>query len=170
MVDGYDVNMSPLILIAVIGLLPLILFVVLRVKPLYLFVSIVSGYFNVEFLGATVQLMLGSVIKVNNVTVFINVALLLLPLVITLFLMRKTLSTSSLPFQFILLVANSLLVAAFLVPLLTPGVQGTFYLTQPGSVLRQSNDVLIPAIAGMHVLVMWIMRPRHDDHAKHKGH
>lgn len=162
--------MSPTIVLALIAGLPLVLMAVLRVKPLYVFVSIVCGYFASEFLGEVAALTLGSVLHVGSVGVITRLFLLLLPLVVTLFLMRKTLSTASLPFQFILLAADSLLLATFLVPLLTPGVQASLYSTSIGNVFRQAHDVLITSITGLHVLVMWIMRPRHDAHGKHKKH
>ncbi len=158
-------------LLALIAGIPLVLTIILRIKPLYLFVSIVSGYFGSQFLGDPAELMLRSFIHISNLAIICRVGLLLVPFIITLFLMRKTLSAAALPFQFILLVANSLLLATFLVPLLTPGIQGTIYMTNPGNIFRQSHDVLIPAIAGLHVIVMWIMRPRHEEaHAKHKRH
>lgn len=162
--------MSPTILLALIAGLPLVLTAALRVKPLYVFVSIVCGYFASEFLGEIASLTLGSVLHVSNIGMITRLFLLLLPFIITLILMRKTLSGASLPFQFILLAADSILLATFLVPILTPGVQGAIYSTNIGNVFRQAHDVLITSITGFHVLVMWIMRPRHDGHGKHKKH
>ncbi len=163
--------MSPLIILAIIGLLPLVVFVLLRVKPLYLFVSIVSGYFGEQFLGDPAELILHTLVRINHLDIIIRIIILLLPLLVTLFLMRKTLSTNSLPFQFSLLVANNLLLATFLVPLLTLGTQGAIYSTHAGDILRQAHDLVITGVAGLHVLVMWIMRPRPDDvHSKHKKH
>lgn len=162
--------MSPTILLALIAGLPLVLTAALRVKPLYVFVSIVCGYFSAEFLGDMAALMMGSVIHISNIGVITRLFLLLLPLAVTLFLMRKTLSTAALPFQFILLVADSLLLATFLVPLLSPGLQASLYSTNAGNIFRQAHDVLINSVTGLHVLVMWIMRPKHDTHGKHKKH
>ena len=162
--------MSPTILLALIAGLPLVLTVALRVKPLYIFVSIVCGYFASEFLGEVASLMLGSIIHIGNIGIITRLVLLLLPLAITLFLMRKSLSAAALPFQFFLLVADSLLLATFLVPLLTLGMQNAIYSTNAGNIFRQAHDVLITSIAGLHVLVMWVMRPKHDAHGKHKKH
>ena len=163
--------MPPLILLIIIGLLPLVLFCVLRVKPLYLFVSIVSGYFGVEFLGDSAELILRSLLHINHFDVLIRLVILLAPLTATLILMRKTLSTASLPFQFVLLFANSLLLTTFLLPTLTPGVQSAIYSTHAGNILRQAHDVLITAVTALHVIVMWVMRPRHGTHhGKHKRH
>lgn len=164
--------MPSLVLLGLIAGLPLILMVVLRVKPLYLFVSIVCGYFWAEFLGYPAELMLGSMIHVRYLSVIIRLVLLLIPMAVTLLLMRKTLTTRALPFQFGLLLADSILLATLLLPLLTPGVQGSLYGTGPGNVFRQGHDIVIPAVSAIHVLVMWFMRPRHHDdmHGKHKKH
>lgn len=96
-----------------------------------------------------------------------QVALLLIPVILTLTLMRKTLSASALPFQFILLASDSLLLAIFLVPLLTPAMQSTIYQTPAGNIFRQAHDVSIAAIAGLHLLVMFFMRPKlHGKHGR----
>lgn len=159
--------MPPLILLAIITGSPLVLAVLLRVKPLYLFVSIVTGYFWAQFLGDSGELVLRSFIQVPHPEVTIRLVLLLAPVILTLLLMRKTLSASALPFQFILLVTDSFLLATFLMPLLTPGIQGTIYQTNAGGIFRQSHDVAIAAVAGVHLLVMFLMRPKH--HGKRGG-
>ncbi len=157
--------MPPLIILAIITGLPLLLAILLRVKPLYLFVSLVTGYFWAEFLGDSAGLLVGTFTNVSNTDVITNVFLLLIPVLLTFILMRKTLSAASLPFQFILLVADSLLLATFLLPLLTPGLQGSIYLTDAGNIMRKSQDIIIVTVAGMHLLVMFLMRPK--SHGKH---
>lgn len=161
--------MSPLITLGLIVGLPLLLFIVLRVKPLYIFVSIVTGYFLMSLLGDTAALTFGSMIRSSNSDTMIKLALLLLPLILTLFLMRKTLSAAAIPFQLILLVANALMLAEFVVPLLSPGTQHAIYNTQIGSIFKQASDLIIAGAAVLHVIVMWIMRPRHHGEHGHHG-
>lgn len=156
--------MPPIILLAVITGLPLALAVLLRVKPLYLFVSIVTGYFWVQFLGDTAELIVQSLVQISHPDITVRLGLLLLPVAFTFLLMRKTLSASALPFQFILLVADSLLLAAFLIPLLSAGTQGAIYQTHAGVIARQAHDVSIAGVAGLHLLVMFLMRPKHGKH------
>jgi hypothetical protein len=157
--------MPAIVLLGLLIGLPLILLTVLRVKPLYIFTSVVTGYLWVQFLGDPAELMLQSMTHVQYPGVVARLALLLIPIVLTLLLMKHSLSPSALPFQFFLLVANSLLIATFIIDNLPGGTQASLYATNPGNVLRQANDVLIAGIAGLHVLVMWIMRPRgHDQH------
>ncbi len=120
-----------------------------------------------QFLGSTSELIVSSVVHISNSTIVTNVGLLLLPVLLTFLLMRKTLSASALPFQFILLVADSLLLAMFVLPLLSGGVQGAIYQTHAGNVFRQAHDVTIAAVAALHLVVMFIMRPKL--HGKHRG-
>lgn len=166
--------MSPLILLGLLAGLPLLLFVILRVKPLYLFVSVMTGFVWVQYLGEPADLTLRSISNIPNPAEVARIGLLLIPLIITLFLMRKSLSASALPFQFFLLVANSLLLATLLINELPAGVRTDIYNTPEGNIVRQANDVLIAGVAGLHVLVMWTMRPKHHDahghHGKHKKH
>lgn len=161
--------MPPLILLGLITGIPLLLFIVLRVKPLYIFVSIVTGYFLTTMLGDAAKLTVGSLVRSSSSDTMVQIALLLLPLIITLFLMRKTLSAAALPFQLILLIANALMLTEFILPLLPAGTQQAIYATQFGSILKQAHDVLIAGVAALHVLVMWIMRPRHHGEHGHHG-
>ncbi len=142
----------------------------MRVKPLYLFVSIVTGYFWAKFLGETTELTIRSTVHVSNPEVVAQVGLLLIPVFLTYLIMRKTLSTAALPFQFFLIVADSLLLATFLIPLLTAGTQGSIYETYAGSLVRQAHDVIIAGVAGLHLLVMLVMKPKTHGKRKHKRH
>ncbi len=160
--------MPPLIVLAVIAGLPLLLSVLLRVKPLYLFVGIVTGYFWVQFLGSTAELVVSSMVHISNTTAITNIGLQLLPVLLTLLLMRKTLSASALPFQFVLLVADSLLLTMFILPLLPAGVQGAIYQTHIGSLFNQAHDVTIAAVAALHLTVMFLTKPKlHGKRGKH---
>jgi hypothetical protein len=160
--------MSPLIILGSIVGLPLLLFILLRVKPLYLFTSIVTGYFLMTLLGDTAELTFSSMVHTANSDTIVKLGLLLIPLLITLFLMRKTLSAVALPFQLILLIANALLLAEFVVSLLPPGTQHAIYVTKFGSIFKQASDLVIAGVAVLHVIVMWIMRSRyHDEHGHH---
>lgn len=161
--------MSPLILLGLLAGLPLLLFVLLRVKPLYLFVSIMTGFVWVKYLGEPADLMVRSISNIANPAEVARIVLLLIPLVLTLFFMRKSLSASALPFQFFLLVANSLLLTTLIINELPAGVRTDIHNTPEGNIVRQANDVLIAGVAGLHVLVMWIMRPKHHDAHGHHG-
>jgi hypothetical protein len=163
--------MPPLILLGLITGLPLILSVLLRVKPTFLFVSIVTGYFWAQYLGESAELTIRSLVQISHPEVVVPVGLLILPVALTLLFMRKTLAASALPFQFIVLVADSVLLMSFLLPLLTPGIQGAIYQTHAGSIIRQAHDINIAAVAALHLVVMFITKPAHHGkghHSKHK--
>lgn len=161
--------MDSLILLGLLAGVPLVVFTILRIKPLYLFVSLMTGYIWVLYLGEPADLTLRSLMRVPHPDSVARIALLVLPLLITLLLMRRTLSTSALPFQFFLLIANSLLLAVLVINYLPNSVQISLYSSNAGNVVRQANDVLIAGVAGLHVLVMWLMRPRNHDAHGH-GH
>lgn len=162
--------MTPLIALAATVGLPLVLLTLLRIKPMYAFVSIVTGYFWVQYLGDSAELALRSFVHISSPGIVIRLVLLFLPLLLTLILMRKTLSASALPFQLILLLANSILIATFLIPLLSTGMQNSLYQTQVGNILRQSHNIIIATVAGLHLLVMYIMRPNKHDSPGHSKH
>lgn len=158
--------MTPLILLILMFGLPLFLVTVLRINPLFLFVSIVSGYLWSLLLGDTTELVVGSLIQTSHTDVISRVGLLMVPFVLTLLFLRKTLSTSALPFYFTLLVMDSLLLVTLLLAMLTPGVQGAIYQTHLGDTLRQAHDLIIAGVAAMQLVVMYVFRPR-SKHSKH---
>lgn len=165
--------MNSLLLLGLLFGIPLLLLTVLRIKPLYAFVSIMTGYVWAQYLGDPAELILRSGFRVPSPDLAARIGLLLIPVVITLLLMRKSLSASALPFQFFLLVANSLLLTVLIADSLPTDVQRQLYQSNAGNVVRQSGDVVIAGVAGLHVLVMWIMRPKHHDthgHGKKKRH
>lgn len=159
--------MPPLILLGLLIALPLLALVWLRVKPLFVFVSIVTGFFWTEFLGEPAELTLRSMVQVSHPEVVIRLVLLLAPLILTLLFLNKSLAAGALPFQFVLLVADSLLLAALLVPLLTLGVQGAIYATHGGSIFRQAHDVIIAGVASVHLIVMYFSG-KPAGHRKHR--
>lgn len=161
--------MSPLILLAVIAGLPLLLSIVMRVKPLYMFVGIVTGYFWMFFLGESAELTLRSLVRISQPDVVIRLALLLIPVILTLVLMRKTLSSSALPFQILLLIADSALLASFIIPILSAGTQNAIYQTKIGNIFALAHDDIIAIAAGFHLIVMFFMRPKphHGKASKH---
>lgn len=160
--------MPPIVSLGLLAGVPLVLLTILRVKPLYLFTSVMTGYLWVQFLGEPAELMLQSLTSLQSADVIARLLLLFLPVVLTLILLRHSLSTSALPFQFFLLVGNALLIAILVINNLTPAVRDSLYATEPGNILRQAGDVMIAGIAGLHVFVMWIMRPKNND--GHGGH
>lgn len=156
-----------MIIVSLLFGVPILLNVGLRVRPTYLFISIVTGYLLATYFGDSAELAFGAFVHVANPGVVIRIALLLLPVVLTWLFMRGTLRASAVPVQLVLLVANGILLVSFILPLMTHGMQQSIYSTNIGNNLRRASDVVIPAVAGLHCLFMWIGRPRH--HEKH-GH
>lgn len=159
--------MSVLIILGLLAGLPLILSTLLRVNPLFMFVSIVSGYLWVQFLGETTELIIQSFVQVQHIDVVARVILLLLPLLLTFIFLRKTLSVSALPLYFGLLVMDSLLLVTILLPLLTPGFQDSVYATQSGETLRSGHDLIVSGVAALHLVVMYVLRPKSQSSKKH---
>lgn len=160
--------MSPLIILALLFGLPLLLMTILRINPLFVFVSLVTGYLWTQLLGDSSALVVSSVMQGSNSDYIARVGLLLLPFILTLLFLRKTLSKSALPFYFTLLVMDSLLLVAMLLPLLSPGLQGSIYQTSAGDTLRQAHNLIIAGVAAMQLVVMCVFRPRSKSSKHHK--
>lgn len=155
--------MTPLILFGLIVGLPFLISLILRIKPLFLFIAIITGYFWATFLGESAELVLRSMVHVNNPDVIIRLVLFLLPIIFTALFMRGSVAAAALPFQLALILGNSLLLATFLIEFLTLGVQQAIYENPIGSVFHQSHDVGIAAIATLQLGVLFFSKPKHHD-------
>lgn len=158
--------MTPLIILSAILGLPMILALLFRVRPMYLFIAIVTGYFWAQFLGDSAEVMISSFVHVPSPHMAVRLLLLLLPVILTMLLTRKSLTSAALPIQFLLLIADSVLLATFIVPILSAGLQSTIYSTPIGGAFRQSHDIIVSAVSGIFVLAMILMRPK--PHSKHR--
>lgn len=159
--------MDALIILGLLAGIPLLLSTLFRVNPLFMFVSILTGYLWVQFLGESAELIMRSFIQLENIDAVARIVLMLLPVVLTFLLLRKTLSASALPLYFGLLVMDSLLLVTILVPLLTPGVKESIYQTNAGYTLKNSHDLIISGVAALHLVIMYILRPKSHSSRKH---
>lgn len=154
--------MTPLILVIICLTLPLLLAVVFRINAVLLFLSIAIGGLLARHLGEDAAWVLATFIKDPNLQAYTNIALLLLPVGLTYFLLKKTLVGSKIVLQFIPLVLVSLMIGSLVISYLPGGMQSEVYQTEVGKVVKQATDVLIAGTAIMIMLLAWFtLREKH---------
>ena len=161
--------MDSLILLAVIAGLPVLLALFLRVSSVFLFLSVAAGSLLVTYVGDDAGLALTMIIRGQNTTLIAQFGLQLLPVVISLLFLRKTLPKSKVLLHLPAIVATGLALAALLLPYLDSKVQQQIYANYYGNILRESQDVVVAGAALLVLMIMWTTY-RHKDDKKSKKH
>jgi hypothetical protein len=161
--------MMPLVLFCAIVGLPIILGLLLRINSALLFLALASGALLQQALGDSTELALATVVKDAPVSVIADIGLLVLPLVLTLLFLRKSARKSQVLLQVLPLVAVGAAFAALLVPLFPSAMQSQIYGLSFGSVIRQSQDLVIAIAVGLNLLFAFKAFKYHEDskHGKH---
>jgi hypothetical protein len=155
--------MNPLIIAGALAGIPVLLALVFRVSAVFVFLSVAAGGLLVQMVGDDANLAAGMVVHTGNIQMITNFVLLLLPLVLTLLFMRKTLPTSKLPLHIVPLVATSLALAILALPLLPSQMQQQILNGPHGDTIDDVKDVVVAGAAVMTLLLTWLTG-RHKEH------
>lgn len=158
--------MLPLIIIGAIVLIPVLLALIFRVHALFLFVGVCVGYFLQFSLSDDVDLALATIIKGSDSVVVARLVLLALPVLLTLFLLRKTAGKSAL-LQFAPLVLTGCLLAVIALPLLPSATEQAIYDSAYGSNIKGAQDLVLAAASVSNMILMWALFKQGADHKKH---
>ncbi len=153
--------MIPLIVFGAIIVAPILLALIFRVHAVYVFMSICAGYFLQFALGDDVDLAFATVIRGSDSIVIARLVLLALPLVLTLFLLRKTIGRSAI-FQIVPLIFSGMFLAVLVLPLAPPGFADSIYDAQFGGNIKRSQDLVMAAAVISNIVLSWML-------FKHKG-
>lgn len=160
--------MMPLIILAVLAGLPILLSIIFRVNAIYLFLSLLAGDILVKFLSDDVALALAMISRSTQVPMITQLTLLLLPVVMTIFFLRKSIPASKFVIHLLPLILTGLSIAVLALPLMTSGTQGAIFATPAGNLLRLTQDLIISVTAIMTLLLVWISnRQPHGKHGRH---
>lgn len=148
-------DIAPIVLFAVLAGLPVINAVIFRVSAIFLFTSIAVGNFLVLYLSDDVILALNVFSKDKNIPMIARLTLLLLPVILTLFVLRKSLAKSKLLLHILPIIGCGLSVAVLAVPMLPSEVQGQLFGLPSADVFKNSQDLIISITAIMVLILMW---------------
>lgn len=158
--------MVPLMVFGAIIVVPVFLALVFRVHAVFVFMSVCAGYLLQMALSDSVDLVLATLIKGSNSVIAARVGLLALPVILTLFLLRKT-QGRSVVFQFIPLIFSGMLLANLLLPLLTPGFSQNIYNSAYGDSIRNSQDLITAVAVVSNLALAWTLFKTKTHRGKH---
>lgn len=160
--------MIPLIIIGLIVVLPIILALMRRVSSVLLFASLMAGALLLKFLGDDIGLAANAFIKGAQGPMYVQLAILLLPVVLTLLLLKHSVPTSKIALHFVPLLLTGLSIGVLALPMLPSDLQKEIFLTQPGNFLRLAQDDIVGAAVIFNLLLMWLSF-RKEHHGGHHG-
>ncbi len=168
--------MSALIILVVLLAAPIIVLTFLRINAAQIFLSLCLGNILVEFIGQDAAKILTSA-SANTYGSepslgYLNLALLLLPVVATgLIMIHSVRGGAKVAFNILPAVGVSLLGALLAVPLLPGGLTGSILELPLWRELENLQTLILSISAMLSLLFMWMQRPKHgagdDKHGKH---
>ncbi len=161
--------MAPVVILGIIAVVPLLLILFLRSNAAVVFFSLCAGSVLVTFVGGDASDAVNRSISGANSGNFAKIALLLLPALLSLWFLRKSVSPSKLLINTIAAVGAGLSAVVLLVPLLPGGVR---YNIEQSQIWRQTNNyqgALLGATTVIAIVSLWLTN-RHKDDGKHKKH
>lgn len=160
-------DIAPIVLFAVLAGLPVLNALIMRVSAVFLFAGISAGNMLVLYLSDDVTLAINAFFKGKNIPMIVQLTLLLTPIVLTLFFLRKTTTRSKLFLHIVPLIGCGLSVAVLALPLLPSDVQGQIFGMPSGDVFKNSQDLIISLTAILVLMLMWhTYKPHEGKHGK----
>jgi len=161
--------MLPIIIFGLLAGLPVLVAVLFRVSAVLLFTSIAVGNFLVLYLSDDVVLAVNAFTKDKNVTMAVQFALLLAPVVLALLLLRKTVTKGKLILHVVALVGCGLSIAVMALPIFASDVQAQIFKMPLGDIFKNSQDLIV-GITAIVVLLLMLSTYRHKEGKGKKHH
>jgi hypothetical protein len=150
-----------IILGLVLGL-PLLLGILLRVGTSYLFFSLLAGELLVRYFADDAELVLRLVIRNPSVAAYAQLAVLLLPVLLTALFLRHTLTKGKLFLHIVPMLLTGFVLAAFALPLLPHNLQDQVSTVQAGQQILKGSDAIIGAVIFLQLVSLWFMNRAHE--------
>lgn len=164
--------MAPAILIGILAA-PVVLMTVLRINAPLVFLSVCLGNVLVQFVGPdALDLVHLFSPKSGNLTAStLRLILLLVPVVLTMLLMIKSVKGNKVVTNILPAAGASFLLLLLVRPLLSPATASTLTSSPLWAQIERSQDLVVGVSALICLLFLWLQRPKHaEEGKKHKGH
>lgn len=159
--------MTPVFVLAAIAGVPVLLGLLTRVHAAFLFLSIATGSLLVNYVGDDAAFALRMVMRGENTAMITQFALLLVPVVLTLLFMRKTMPKSKVLLNVPVLLACGLALAVLALPYFDSNAQEKIFTMQYGDVFKDAQDTIVATVASFSLLLLWLTaRHKEEKHGK----
>jgi hypothetical protein len=148
--------MIDLIVLYVILGLPLLLGVLFRVNASHIFFSLMAGELLGRYFGHDVDVRAQPVIEDVRFHGLGEVALILLPMIVTAFFLRASISKGKLVLHIPMLVITGIICAAFVLPVLPDSLQNGISETLIGGWILELNRIIIGVMVSLQLVGLWL--------------
>lgn len=167
--------MTPVIILAAIAIVPVILLMLLRINAALVLLSLCVGYVLVQFAGQDVSsltdLLTSHNTGINTDDNTVKLVLLLLPPVLTMLFMIKTVRTKGkLLVNLLPALGVGALGALVVVPLLPGGLSQNIMDSSIWNQVQPAQGYIVGLSATVSLLAVWMQRPKHPHKEKHGKH
>lgn len=161
--------MNTLIILGAIVGMPILLALVLRVNAVFIFLAVATGALLSQYISDDASLVLTSFFTRVSVDQYVKLGLLILPLILTLLILRKSMSPAQFPLHVVPLIVTCAAFATLVISNLPGGVQHNISSDHYGHISMSSQNVLIAA-ASVLTLVLAFITGGHKSKSKGKHH
>ena len=158
--------MITLVILATIVGLPILLALLFRVNAIFLFLGVATGVLLAQYISDDTSLVIDSFFSRVNVDQYVKLILLLLPVVLTLLFLRKTMNSSQLLLHLVPIILTSIALATLVVGYLPGGVQHNLDANRYGHLILSAQNVAIAAASLLTLILAWLTGG-HKSKAKH---
>lgn len=160
--------MLPYVVIGALLSLPFVLGLVFRVSTSHLFFSLMAGELLAHYFGEDVGLIVSSVTK-SSAADYAEVAVLLIPMLLTALFLKGTVSKGKIIFHTVPLLVTGIVLAAFALQMLPPIAQAEIQKVEIGQRLMNTSTAIIGGVVVLQLVSLWLLNRSHGEHKKHKG-
>jgi hypothetical protein len=157
-----------LALIVGIIALPVILMTVLRINAPLVFLSVCLGNVLLQFVGKEAVDFVNLFLPGNTVAskMTVQLALVLIPVVLTMIFMIKSVQGNRLVFNILPAIGTSFLLLFIVKPLLSSSVNGQIETSTLWSPIEQMQELIIGVSSLLCLFFLWVQRPKSNEHGK----
>ena len=162
----YYYSVDSYIILSILFGLPLLLALLFRVSAVFLFTSVAAGALLTQYFADDASLVFNAFFTHTDVDQYVKLVLLVLPVLLTVYFLRKTLSGAQLLFHLVPLIVTSAAFATMVMSSLPGGIRYELINNPAGKVLESSQNVLIAASSILTLLLMWftMRKPKSKRH------
>lgn len=167
--------MTPQIILGAIAIVPAVLLMVLRINAALVFLSVCLGNVLVQFAAHDVSTLASTFTArapgVPTDSNSIKIALLLLPVILTMIFMIKTVKgNGKLLLNLLPAVGVGVLLPLLVVPLLPTNLSSNILTSSVWHQAQQTQGYIVGLSASVCLLSVWMQRPKHGHDDKHGKH
>ncbi|HSX45016.1 MAG TPA: hypothetical protein VLF39_02825 [Candidatus Saccharimonadales bacterium] len=160
--------MNSYVILGIIAGLPFVLAILMRVNSIYLYMSVAAGLILAQYVSYDTMLALNAFFAHKDFGNYVNLGLLLTPIVLSLFFLRKSMSRSKTIFHLLPLAATCAALGTLIMGYLPGGIQHQLLTNQIGKTADNSQNALIAAATILTLLLAWLTLSPHDDKKKRR--